>query len=221
MHFHFHPEGSPHLKGYKISSDKSCNVESVLRKTANDLAESQSKIQDLNSQLQLSEIKLQSSEEQLRKSKLNLKRTKSREVYTKEQLAKLEENTKEPVEKTTKDTSDATIQNLRSLLKEKDKIISDLQINLDYVENIIKDIDQTERVVNCYDEISRRYSTSVKTCIYELLQHNVSVSNIPAVIECVLNLVNVKPNRLPSRSTIIDMNLQRLFVSKTCCRGLF
>jgi molybdopterin converting factor small subunit len=68
-------------------------------------------------------------------------------VYTKEQLAKLEENTKEPVEKTTKDTSDATIQNLRSLLKEKDKILSDLQINLDYVENIIKDIDQTERVV--------------------------------------------------------------------------
>jgi hypothetical protein len=42
-----------------------------LRKTANDLAESQSKIQDLNSQLKLSEIKLQISEEQLRKSKLN------------------------------------------------------------------------------------------------------------------------------------------------------
>ena len=85
---------------------------------------------------------------------------------------------------------------------------------LDYLENIIKDIDQTERVVNCYDETSRRYSTSVKTCIYELLQHNVSVSNIPAVIECVLNLVNVKPNRLPSRSTIIDMNLQRLCLSQ-------
>jgi hypothetical protein len=114
----------------------------------------------------------------------------------------------------TKDTSDATIQNLRSLLKEKDKILSDLQINLDYVENIIKDIDQTERVVNCYAETSRCYSTSVKTCIYELLQHNASVSNIPAVIECVLNLVNVKPNRLPSRSTIIDMDLQRLCLSQ-------
>jgi hypothetical protein len=60
------------------------------------------KIQDLNSQLELSEIKLQTSEEQLRKSKLNLKRTKSREVYTREKLAKLEENTKEPVEKTTR-----------------------------------------------------------------------------------------------------------------------
>jgi E1A/CREB-binding protein len=119
------------------------------------------------------------------------------------------------------DTYDATIQKLRSLLKEKDIIISDLQINLDYLENIIKDIDQTERVVNGYDETSRRYSTSVKTGMYEILQHNVSVSNIPAVIECVLNLVNVKPNRLPSRSTIIDMNLQRLFVSKTCRRGLF
>jgi multidrug resistance efflux pump len=52
-------------------------LEPVLRKTVNDLAESQSKIQDLNSQLELSEIKLQTSEEQLRKSKLNLKRTKS------------------------------------------------------------------------------------------------------------------------------------------------
>jgi hypothetical protein len=50
----------------------------------------------------LSEIKLQTSEEQLRKSKLNLKRTKSREVHTREKLAKLEENTKEPVEKTTR-----------------------------------------------------------------------------------------------------------------------
>ena len=57
--------------------------------------------------------------------------------------------------------------------------------------------------------------------MYEILQHNVSVSNIPAVIECVLNLVNVKPNRLPSRSTFIDMNLHRLFLSKTCRRGLF
>jgi hypothetical protein len=69
---------------FSSNSDKSCNVEPVLRKTVNDLAESQSKIQDLNSQLELSEIKLQTSEEQLRKSKLNLKRTKSREVYTRE-----------------------------------------------------------------------------------------------------------------------------------------
>jgi hypothetical protein len=50
----------------------------------------------------LQEIKLQNSEEQLRKTKLNLKRTKSREVYTREKLPKLEENTKEPVEKTTR-----------------------------------------------------------------------------------------------------------------------
>ena len=49
-------------------------------------------------------------------------------MYTRENIAKLEENTTEPVDKTTKDTSDAMIQNLRSLLKAKDRIKFDLQI---------------------------------------------------------------------------------------------
>lgn len=82
------------------------------------------------------------------------------------------------------------------------------------MESLFQDIEKSERIVTCYDEKLRRYNTQLKTCIDELLQHNVSVANVPLVIECVLNMVNIKPNKLPLRSTVIDMNLQRLCLSQ-------
>lgn len=50
--------------------------------------------------------------------------------------------------------------------------------------------------------------------MYELLNHNVSVSKIPAVIETVLKLTDHKCSKLPSKSTIIEMNVQRLALSQ-------
>ena len=50
--------------------------------------------------------------------------------------------------------------------------------------------------------------------MHKLLEHNVSASQVPAVIEACLELSLKKPNHeLPSESTIRKMNLQRGIIS--------
>ena len=50
--------------------------------------------------------------------------------------------------------------------------------------------------------------------MYELLNHNVSVSKIGRVIECVVNMTGKHCDRVPTKGTVIDMNLQRLHLSQ-------
>ena len=47
-----------------------------------------------------------------------------------------------------------------------------------------------------------------------LLSHNVTTSHVSPVIETVLKLVNKKPNKLPSTSTVNNMNIQRLILAQ-------
>jgi len=65
-----------------------------------------------------------------------------------------------------------------------------------------------------FDEESQRYTSDLQQCVYELLNHNVSFGNISPVIESVLSLAKRKPNKLPSKSTINNMNIQRLALSQ-------
>lgn len=60
----------------------------LIRKTMNDLVETEAKVNDLNDQLEFSETERHISDEKLRKTKLNLKRTKSRGTYARDKLAK-------------------------------------------------------------------------------------------------------------------------------------
>lgn len=60
----------------------------LIRKTMNDLVETEAKVNDLNDQLEFSETERHISDEKLRKTKLNLKRTKSRGTYARDELAK-------------------------------------------------------------------------------------------------------------------------------------
>lgn len=152
----------------------------------NDLVETEAKVNDLNDQLEFSETERHISDEKLRKTKLHLKRTKSRGTYARDKLAKFQGNISfaDHTDEAEVYTSDECINNYHELLKDKDKIISELQINVHYLESLFQDIKKSERIVTCYDEKLRRYNTQLKTCIYELLQHNVSVANVPLVIEC-------------------------------------
>ncbi|KAL4233840.1 hypothetical protein ACF0H5_008516 [Mactra antiquata] len=45
-------------------------------------------------------------------------------------------------------------------------------------------------------------------------QHNVSTSNVPDVVSSVLKLANIDANKLPSKPTILEMNLQRLCLAQ-------
>jgi hypothetical protein len=46
--------------------------------------------------------------------------------------------------------------------------------------------------------------------VYELLKLNVSAFKVGDVIKAVLKKVGIEPNRIPSKSTVLEMNLQRL-----------
>ena len=59
------------------------------------------------------------------------------------------------------------------------------------------------------------YTPSFQKCVYNLLECNVSSTQVSRVLETVLNLVGKRANKLPSRSTINNMNIQRLALSQT------
>ncbi|WAQ97233.1 hypothetical protein MAR_029923 [Mya arenaria] len=68
--------------------------------------------------------------------------------------------------------------------------------------------------VQTYDEDGRKFTPELQQCVYELLNFNVSFSNVSPVIQSVLAFVKIKPNRLPSKATINNMSIQRLALSQ-------
>jgi len=76
-------------------------------------------------------------------------------------------------------------------------------------------VENENNIINIYDEVEKKYTFELRECIYKLLKHNVSSRQIAPVIESVLTMVNKVPNRLPARSTILDMNIERLLLSQT------
>ena len=68
--------------------------------------------------------------------------------------------------------------------------------------------------VEVFKYCDNRYSESLQKCVHKLLEHNVSSSQVPAVIEACLDLPQKKPyHELPNESTIRKMNLQRGIIS--------
>ena len=49
-----------------------------------------------------------------------------------------------------------------------------------------------------YDDQLKTYSIKTQEYVFELLNSNVTTSRISPVITCVLKLVGIKPNNLPS-----------------------
>lgn len=54
----------------------------------------------------------------------------------------------------------------------------------------------------------------MRNCIYSLFQLQVSSQVCSLVIESVLSLVNIKANKLPSASTVQNMNIERLVLAQ-------
>jgi hypothetical protein len=154
--------------------------------------------------------KLDAKESQLKKLKLNLKRTAARENYAIKKVQKLEDN----INQTCCRDSHNQIKELQEQINEKDRDIGVLEENVEYLNNIVEDIDIEKRVIHVYDEQSRKYTSPLKNCVYELLKLNVSASKVGDVIKTVLKLVNIEPNRVPATSTVLEMNLQRLYLAQ-------
>ncbi|WAQ95042.1 SPIN3-like protein [Mya arenaria] len=107
---------------------------------------------------------------------------------------------------------------LRNELKRTEYELNTYRIRFEELQKQLQDIEQENNylrdVVNdnvvTYDEEKRKYTPQLQQCVYDLLNLNVSLKNVSPAIESVLNIVQIKPNRLPSKSTVNNMNIQRL-----------
>ena len=107
---------------------------------------------------------------------------------------------------------------MEAVLKQQESTINELNDSLQYLNDILND--NSEDVV-VYSEESKRYLPNIKECVYELLTLNVSATNVGGVITSVLKLVNKKPNKVPSKSTVLNMNLQRLCLAHSQITEVF
>ena len=100
------------------------------------------------------------------------------------------------------------------------KKIRDLEESLQYLQDILND-NNNERELVVFDNKSKQYTPQLKQCVYEILQNNVSASKVSMVINSVLKMVNITPNKLPCRTSVLDMNIQRLYLAHAQLSDVF
>ncbi|CAC5398047.1 unnamed protein product [Mytilus coruscus] len=104
----------------------------------------------------------------------------------------------------------ASLQNELSSLREKFK---DEREENEYLRLLISD--DIGKSIKLYDEQSRKYTKEAQECVYQLLNNNVTTSRVGPVITTVLKLVGMRPNKLPSVSTVNNINVHRLILAQT------
>jgi len=204
------PYGDEQKRGVRLSTDENLDLKQsvVIEKQKNqDLAE---KLCHAETERVATESKLIASTKSSQKLRLNLKRTAARETYALKKIQKLEENADQTCCKNYKNQ----VKELQTQLVEKNKEIANLEVNVQYLTDLLEDIDVENRTITIFDEESKKYKSNFKSCVYDLLKLNVSASKIGDVVKTVLKLVNIEPNRVPVTSTVLEMNLQRLCLAQ-------
>ena len=162
------------------------------------------------SEMQASKMAMESIEAKLVEKTKALKRTAKREEYHRERKVNKASSTAltEPTERE---------RELTCLLVEKDRQIKqlttetqELRTSVDWLQNLIQDNEDFD----LFDESSKRYSAELKQCVFELLTNNVSCGKVASVIESVLRLAGRRANKLPGRTSIMEMNIQRLVLAQ-------
>lgn len=98
--------------------------------------------------------------------------------------------------------------NLEAELTMKETEIKDLVAERNWLTELV-DIN-----IVTYDEDRKCYTGDLQQYVYGLLNCSVSCSQITLVMQHVLQLANRQATQLPSRSTVNNMNVQRLFLSQ-------
>lgn len=104
------------------------------------------------------------------------------------------------------------IVNLENELSHINDKIKDEREENEYLRLLILDNERKE--IKFFYEDSKIYPKQTQECVYELLNHNVTSSNVSPVIRTVLKLAGTTANKLPSVSTVKNMNVQRLLLSQ-------
>ena len=88
---------------------------------------------------------------------------------------------------------------------------------LDDIQNLNDELKQKQE--NCerisfYNKENNEYFPFVHKCVWNLIGKHVSYTNVPHVIQIILEMLNLKYDRLPSESTIRNMKNECTLVSQ-------
>ena len=134
-----------------------------------------------------------------------LKRTSMRENYQRHQNDKLRDHI--GLLEKQKGELDVEIASLKQELQETKVKFHEEREENEWLRDLVQnDVLQTK--------VGGHFTEEVQTCVYSLLQSHVSTSQIRPVITAVLKLVHHEVTELPSRSTILNMNIQRLSLAQ-------
>lgn len=148
----------------------------------------------------------------IRSGKMNLKRTQKREIYYREKVQKANEKVTTCQEKVA-DVDDQMQDILTEMKEMKEEILQLREENL----SLRNSLQQTEdsAKIETYDHERNCFSDATTKCVYGLLEQHVSVARVSAVIDTVTtSLMKKRCTRLPSKTTVTNMNIQRLAVAQ-------
>ncbi|XP_041472634.1 uncharacterized protein LOC121421886 [Lytechinus variegatus] len=140
----------------------------------------------------------------IRAKNLQLKRERGKHKYYREKCSELEKTQPEYTEEVTQQES-ADTEDIEDIRKE--------VIEMEYRIYVLQE-EVTSDTVELYDEDNKEFTPQTQRCVQSLLTENVGINHVGNVIREVLKLVDKKPNRVPSHSTIRNMNLQRLVIAQ-------
>lgn len=150
----------------------------------------------------IKQLKNKSSEIKRLRSKVFYCETNSKKLQQKLELANTEHrNVKEELNQLTHEVEDSK------------KECNDSRTENDWLRDLLND-EFNKQEITVYDADRNCYSTELHACVYTLLENHVSAVKKGPVINAVLKLVDKQLNKVPSPSTIHNMNLQRLHISQ-------
>ena len=136
--------------------------------------------------------------------------TSAREMYYRSKCAKIESKHAQPQVEI--ETLRSEIHVLHDELMAKEEVIKQLHMENDQLHDQLHH--QHDHTIMLYDVNRRHYTPATQRTVYTLLQHHVGTQHVAPVIEAVLKLGDRAANKLPSKSTVNDMNIQRLALSQ-------
>ena len=145
-----------------------------------------------------------------------LKRVLAREKYYKEKVSRMERQESQVVPDDvsvppTSHEADQLEEELIDALDENRNLKHQIRMLQSEVKDLKYELSKTE-IVTC-DE-NGRYTTDMQQCVFSLLKHHVSTIHVSSVISIVLKLAGKTAAKLPSVSTINNMNVQRLIIAQ-------
>ena len=113
------------------------------------------------------------------------------------------------------------IKHLEEIIQQKDNEINQLKRSCEYLNDVINENINAVKKITVFDEDTQKFLPHFKQCVYVLLQLNVSAAKVSNVVTSVLHMINIEANKLPSKGTILNMNVQRLCLAQKQLCGIF